>query len=182
MYKRSLTTLTLTAAAIGVAGLIALQGCSSTAQSSVSEVPHVGYGHDVDTTIAYLEACGDCHYAYPPQLLPTNSWQNIMANLDNHYDDNAELEDAQWQVISNYLSNMSGGWSPLYRQKYDGKSPERITKLRYFTYEHHDFPSEWVEDNPQVGSFSNCNSCHMTTSRGRLFDEHSVKIPGVKFD
>ena len=182
MGKHSLASFIMVSSAFGLVGLITLQGCTSAPQSRSANSPHVGYGHDVTATVAYLEACGDCHYAYPPQLLPALSWQNIMADLDNHYGDNAELDKEQWQQISHYLTSMTGNWSPLYREKYDGTAPDRITKLRYFTYQHHDFPKKWVEDNPRVGSFTNCNSCHMTTSRGRLFDEHSVTIPGIKFD
>lgn len=141
--------------------------------------PVITYGHDPALTGAYLEACGDCHYAYPPQLLPPQSWQRVMASLDNHFDDNAELEPEDWQTISQYLDRLSGVAAPLYRKKYDGEAPTRITKLRYFAHEHHGFPRAWVEDNDKVMSLGNCNACHRVSSRGYLFDEHSIRIPGV---
>ena len=141
--------------------------------------PVITYGHDPILTGAYLEACGECHYAYPPQLLPPQSWQKVMANLDNHFDDNAELEADDWQTISQYLDQLSGTAAPLYREKYDGKAPIRITELRYFTHEHYGFPSAWVEDNAKVMSLGNCNACHRINARGYMFDEHSIRIPGI---
>ena len=159
-----------------------LYGCTAY-NSAMNEIREssVSYGHDPVMTGAYLDACGDCHFAYPPQLLPQPSWQQIMANLDNHFDDNAELESNDWQVINQYLANMGDNEGPLYRISNDGKAPIRITELRYFTQEHHGFPRRWVEDNPEVMSLGNCNSCHITNSRGEMFDEHSVSIPGIKF-
>ena len=161
--------------------LIGLYGCTANTQSNrvPAYEPSVTYGHDPIMTQAYLDNGGDCHFAYPPQLLPKQSWQKIMANLDNHFDDNAELEAEELQIISDYLARLSDKPSLLYRAKNDGAAPIRITQLKYFTWEHHDFPRRWVEDNPEVVSLSNCNACHRTTSRGEMFDEHSVDIPGV---
>lgn len=155
-------------------------GVSGFYACNTSAAPVIYYGHDAALTGAYLEACGDCHYAYPPQLLPPQSWQKIMANLDDHFGDNAELEAADGQTISAYLDRLSGVATPLYRAAYDGAAPLRITELSYFTHEHYEFPRHWVEDNPKVMSLGNCNACHRVNSRGYLFDEHSVRIPGIK--
>jgi len=159
-----------------------LYGCTAN-EKTMNEIrePSVSYGHDPVMTKAYLDACGDCHFAYPPQLLPQPSWQQIMANLDNHFDDNAELEPNDWQLINQYLTTMTDDKGPLYRMANDGKAPVRITELRYFTHEHNEFPRHWVEDNPKVISLGSCISCHITNSRGQMFDEHSVSIPGIKF-
>ena len=40
----------------------------------------------------YQEECASCHMAYPPGLLPARSWEKIMAGLESHFGDNAELE------------------------------------------------------------------------------------------
>ena len=49
-------------------------------------------GIAADTNPAYEEECGSCHMAYPPGLLPGVSWQRLMAELDNHFGDNAEID------------------------------------------------------------------------------------------
>ena len=32
----------------------------------------------------YIEECGACHLAYPPGLLPVQSWRGIMSDLEDH--------------------------------------------------------------------------------------------------
>jgi len=182
MFLLPTSRFTISKLILGSSLLVALYGCTPNIENNnvASYEPSVTYGHDPVMTQAYLDNCGDCHFAYPPQLLPQQSWQKIMANLDNHFDDNAELEADDLQLVSDYLNRLSAKPSLLYRSETDGSAPIRITKLRYFTWEHHDFPRRWVEDNPEVVSLSNCNSCHRTTSWGEMFDEHNVNIPGVR--
>ena len=51
--------------------LIGLYGCTPSIQNNSLKIyqPSVTYGHDPIMTQAYLDNCGDCHFAYPPQLL-----------------------------------------------------------------------------------------------------------------
>ena len=55
------------------------------------------------TSPLYLEECGSCHMAYPAGLLPVSSWRRIMANLDDHFGDNAELDAQTATQITDYL-------------------------------------------------------------------------------
>ncbi|MEZ4693642.1 MAG: hypothetical protein R2837_06565 [Aliarcobacter sp.] len=33
------------------------------------------------------------HFAYPAGLLPSNAWNKMMNNLDNHFGDNASVDE-----------------------------------------------------------------------------------------
>lgn len=135
------------------------------------------------STPLYKEECGSCHMAYPPGLLPATSWEKIMTHLDNHFDDNAELDAYTYKSISTFLTNNSADKSSYRRSKkiinslVNSDQPIRITETPYFKHEHDEIPRKMVNDNKQVNSFSNCNACHANAEQG-LFDEHSIHIPG----
>ncbi len=127
----------------------------------------------------YKEECGSCHMAYPAMLLPSESWQQIMSSLEDHYDENAELDGASRQDIGMHLFNNSR--SIGYRKllpKPEVKIPMRISELPYFVREHDEIPSRFVKGNDNVGSFSQCNACHQYAEQGD-FDEDNIVIPGV---
>ncbi len=130
----------------------------------------------------YTEECGACHLAYPPGLLPRESWRRIMGGLGDHFGDNAELEDAVAGYVSQYLEKHASpkGKSKKANRKFGELSDEpplRITELPYFIHEHDEIPERLVKDNPKVKSFSQCDSCHTDAAKG-WFDEDRVTIPG----
>jgi len=124
------------------------------------------------------EECGSCHMVYPAFLLPPQSWRGIMANLDDHFGENAALDDATRSAIESYLVEIS---LPLnYRRMAvrPGKEwPLRISELPGFRHEHDEIPSSLIRDNDKVSSLSQCNACHRGAERG-YFDEDNVVIPG----
>lgn len=126
----------------------------------------------------YIDECGSCHIAYPAQLLPTKSWQKIMAGLENHFDENAEVDEATRLSIENYLIRTSG--SGTYRKmlrNLGNLTPLRITELPYFIQEHDEIPSRYIKANDKLNSLSQCNACHQNAERGG-FDEDDIFIPG----
>jgi Dihaem cytochrome c len=131
----------------------------------------------------YKEECGSCHMAYPAGLLPAASWQTIMLNLDNHFDDNAEIDADTNKTITQYLLANSAELSTYRRSRKIMNTlnlnsvPLRITETPYFKHEHDEIPGRMITANKQVNSFSNCNACHEKAEIG-LFDEDNVRIPG----
>ncbi len=123
----------------------------------------------------YVAECGSCHLAYPPGLLPAQSWRALLGGLDDHFGDNAELDEIGRRQILAYLEENAS------RRKRDfgagGDAVLRITATRHFRHEHDEIPARLVADNPGVGSFSRCDACHADADRGR-FDEDTVRIPG----
>jgi hypothetical protein len=126
----------------------------------------------------YAEECGGCHMAYPAMLLPRQSWRKIMAGLEDHFGENAELDDAARGEIEAYLLRESDrvSYKKLFRNLRNA-APLRITGLPYFVHEHDKIPARIVAGNDQVKSLSQCNACHHDAERGR-FDEDDVVIPG----
>tara|TARA_B110000285_G_scaffold194972_1_gene224947 strand:+ start:127 stop:672 length:546 start_codon:yes stop_codon:yes gene_type:complete len=142
--------------------------------------PRANYGADAALAEQYLEHCGDCHFAYPPSLLPQDSWRLTMDNLVDHFGEDAELGVVETKVIRDYLVKNSQGSLWRFAHKGAGDIPIRITELDYFLHEHEPIPRALVQGNDEVGSFSNCSSCHNTQGR-RMFDDDDVNIPGYGY-
>ncbi|WP_242469725.1 diheme cytochrome c [Rhabdochromatium marinum] len=135
----------------------------------------------------YLEECGSCHLAYPPGVLPADSWKQILApaSLANHYGDDAWLPENLVAEVRAYLMTNAADKSARIRElafavpgaaRSDASLP-RITETPYFVRKHNQVPARLVTDNPEVGSFSQCNRCHIGAEKG-VFDESQVDIPG----
>jgi hypothetical protein len=136
------------------------------------------------TNATYREQCGGCHLAYPPGLLPADAWRRVLGDLGNHYGDDASLDAAASTEILAYLtSNGADGNNRIRSRAFaaapiPGDGPPRITETRYFPRKHDEVPLRLVRDNPGVGSFSRCETCHGAAEQGR-FDEDQVRIPGL---
>ena len=131
----------------------------------------------------YAAECGSCHMAYPPGLLPARSWRKMMTRLDDHFGENAELDAAARQSLTDYLVANSADASQYRRSRKIMRSlsastaPLRITHLAYFRHEHDEIPARLVATNPDVGNLSNCVACHRGAERGS-FSERDIRIPG----
>lgn len=142
-----------------------------------------GVSDDLDLKPAsdpvYLEECGSCHLAYPPGLLPSASWQKVMDGLEDHFGDNAELDAETSDAIRDYLDRHAAetGFGKRAKKFADKSAPLRISETAYFRDEHDDVPMRLVRDNPEVGSFAQCDQCHQRADKGD-FDDDNVRIPG----
>ena len=131
----------------------------------------------------YKEECASCHMAYPAELLPARSWQKLLGKLDQHFGDNATLDPASLQTLSQYLQDHSADTSgskrarKILRSVPDNSTPLRISDLPYIRNKHDEIPARYIKSNPQVKSLSNCAACHQSAEQGS-FSEHQVRIPG----
>lgn len=131
----------------------------------------------------YKEECGSCHMAYQPGLLPERSWQKIMAGLESHFGDNAELDSNSTKIITDFLKKYSADKSSyrrstkIMRSLVKNDSPIRISETPYIKHEHDEIPDKMIKRNQEVKSLANCNACHTTAEKG-IYDEDNVKIPG----
>lgn len=145
-----------------------------------AQKPHAGAA---TANSLYQTECGSCHLAYPPGLLPGDSWRKIMGQLDQHFGDNAELDTPVRQQITEYLLRNSAEQTDQRRARrimrsLKGKAlPMRITQLPYFKHEHGEIPSRLIKGNDKVRSLSNCNACHQRAAQGS-FREREINIPG----
>ena len=51
------------------------------------------------------EECGSCHLAFPASMLPASAWTRMMADLKNHFGDDASID----PELATRLAGISGG-------------------------------------------------------------------------
>lgn len=131
---------------------------------------------------AYRDECGDCHYAFHPSLLPAASWSSIMAGLDDHFGEDATLDDATRNTIAAWLTaNAAETWDTKAANRFrnvSAEQPLRITATRFWDRRHHDIERA-VFERRTVGSKVNCIACHRDADTG-LFADQSIAIPEEK--
>jgi nitrate/TMAO reductase-like tetraheme cytochrome c subunit len=123
------------------------------------------------TNAKWKAECGACHVAYPPNLLPAESWRALMSGLDKHFGSDASLDAATAREISGFLEQNAGSEISASR----GKPVLRITETRWFRNKH-DEVSQRDWDNPKVKSPANCTACHTQAENGN-YNEDSIRIP-----
>ena len=133
----------------------------------------------------YAEECGSCHFAYQPGLLPAASWEKLVdaKALEDHFGDDAELDENIRQHIASYLKDNAADTSYYKRSRKimasldEGMAPLRITETPYIKEKHSEIPAKLIKGNPQVKSLSACAKCHRKAQQG-TFDDDTVLIPG----
>lgn len=131
----------------------------------------------------YVDECGSCHLAFQPQFLPKRSWVKMMNTLDDHFDENAALDDTTRAQILEYLVSFSAETSSskmsrkLLSSISDAETPLRISETPYFKRKHHKIRPE-VFTRKSIVSPANCAACHPKAENGD-YDEDAVKIPKI---
>ena len=123
----------------------------------------------------YLDECGACHLAYPPGLLPEPSWRLLLAHLDDHFGDNAELGEDERLHLEKYLRDEALQYGkPTTMSRMLRNLPDdpfiRITELPNFILDHQ---TSVVNINAEttVGSgLGDCEVCHTNALQGRFVD------------
>jgi hypothetical protein len=115
--------------------------------------------------------CGGCHLAFPPGLLPAESWKRLMTGLDKHFGTDASLPPSDIKEITEYLvPHASNRWTA-------NTAPLRISESEWFKTKHRaDEISPAVWKRASVKSPANCMACHKGADKGD-FDERSIVIP-----
>ncbi|MCU7805749.1 MAG: diheme cytochrome c [Candidatus Thiodiazotropha sp. (ex Lucinoma borealis)] len=131
----------------------------------------------------YLEECGSCHFPYQPGLLPARSWTKVMAGLEDHFGENAELPAEDAKGLTDYLVNNAADHANYKRSKkimnslHPNEAPIWVSKTPYFIEKHNELSRNMVQDNPNVGSISKCQACHTKADTGS-YSESEILIPG----
>lgn len=122
---------------------------------------------------SYQAECASCHVAYPPGMLPAQSWRYIMNGLDKHYGVDASIDDVEaFKEVANWLEDHAG----TYKKTSTVSPPEhRITQADWFVREHRKIAAEvWLRD--AIKRPANCAACH---TQAEQFDyrERNISIP-----
>lgn len=144
-----------------------------------------GYQAEFPVNESYQFECSACHIAYPPQVLPKASWQNLFANLKDHFGEAAAPDHHQEEILSylqNYASDSANaGKFKDFTKRLQSPAPVRITELNFWRLKHDKVlkkEARLITDNPDVGSASRCNACHEDAEKG-IFQKHTVRIPNI---
>ena len=129
---------------------------------------------------SYEAACGSCHWAYAPQLLPKKSWETMLASLGGHFGNEVILSEQEKTVVRDYLlgnaADMSGtkiGRKVMH--SLGGATPSRVVEVPYIQRKHRKLaPAVLVRKG--VGGLANCIACHPGAT-SLDFDDDSVRIP-----
>ena len=120
---------------------------------------------------SYTAECAACHTAYPPGMLPAQSWQRIMKGLDHHYGSDASLDEKTVAEIGRWLQTHAG----TYKRVSEAPPQDRLTRSVWFERKHRKIePAVWQLSS--IKSAANCAACHTGTERG-LFDDDHLKHP-----
>lgn len=110
--------------------------------------------------------CGACHMTYQPGFLPAASWQRIVATLDDHFGEDASLDEAARKQIEDYLVAHAG------RRKADAANPPmRITGLGWFRNEHGGSGMQRLARKRGAKTMSDCAACHRGAEAGQFDDD-----------
>jgi len=120
---------------------------------------------------AYRQECASCHMAYPPGLLPAESWRRIIGSLDKHYGTDASLDAKAAREIEQWLSANTA----TFKRTREAPSDNRISRSAWFTRKHREIPAH-VWQRASVRSPTNCNACHAQAEQGGFTDD-DVRLP-----
>ena len=130
----------------------------------------------------YIKECGSCHFAYQPGLLPASSWNKIMSNLENHYNNDASISSANLQTLTKYLNDNSAEKNMQYKRSNKIVSslakdqiPESISTTPYMIRKHNEIKKSLITQ-PEVKGLFNCIACHKTADKGD-YGERDIDIP-----
>ncbi|PYF07403.1 diheme cytochrome c [Rhodobacter viridis] len=145
---------------------LALAATPVFAESEEEEEGEGGFRTAVAANPTFQTECGSCHIAYPAGFLPARSWTAIMAGLDDHFGENATLDDKTRTEIEGYLTqnaaDVQSGWGR--RDPAPGATPLRISELSWFVREHGREVSNQMKT--KAKSMSNCAACHQGAAQG----------------
>ena len=123
----------------------------------------------------YVEECGACHLAYPPQLLDAHSWLHVMNGLDKHFGTDASLDDRRRSAIADFLGRNAGGRKTGVTADAKGQPLLRISDTAYFQRKHREVDAAtWKR--ASIKSPANCTACHRQAAAGD-YSERSINIP-----
>lgn len=127
-------------------------------------------GFSTTSNPAWKTECGSCHVAYPPSMLPADSWRVLMLGLEQHFGVDASVDAKSAAEIGAFLRKNAAG-----KREALAKPILRVTETAWFRHEHDEInPALWK--NPKVKTPANCAACHSGAEQGN-FSEQGIRLP-----
>ncbi len=134
----------------------------------------------VDPAAIYKKVCGECHMAYPPEFLPSGSWEKLLGSMEKHFENAVAVDIKNKDIIEPYLKKNGAESSKAkipqkIMQSLAGNTPLRITEVPYIKKKHRSISPEGFQRKP-IGSFTNCRACHLLADNW-VFNKQIVVPP-----
>jgi len=129
--------------------------------------------------------CSDCHLAFHPVLLPARSWQRMMDEQNDHFEEELDLDEETVAEITDFLlanSSDSGLNEVAHKIRQSipaNESPLRITETSYWKGKHDEEEIDkryWKSK--KVQSKFNCGACHKDAKEG-WFEDSNMALPDL---
>lgn len=126
-------------------------------------------------------ACGECHLAFHPSLLPARSWQRMLREQEEHFNEALGLAPAQVEELDRFATANAAerdateaSWK-IRRYLAPDAAPLRITETRFWQKTHDDI-QEAVWRDERVAGRSNCKACHRDAADA-AFEDVEIQRP-----
>jgi cytochrome b len=128
----------------------------------------------------FVNECASCHTLYPPHTLPAKSWSILMADLQNHFGDDASIDEIDNRNILDFLlknsaENSTQEVSVKILNSIKNKDIIAITQTDFWKTKHGEIPKK-VFAHESVKSRANCKACHSDIEKGLIEDEKIKNI------
>ncbi len=128
----------------------------------------------------FVDECASCHTLYPPHTLGEKSWRILMADLQNHFGDDASIDEADNRNILDFLvknsaENSTQEVSVKILNSLKNKDIIAITQTDFWKARHAEIPKK-VFAHENVKSRANCKACHSDIEKGLIEDENIKNI------
>lgn len=127
----------------------------------------------------YADECSACHIAYAPSLLPAQNWSLLMAGLDEHFGEDASLDEETAADITSWLIENAANTvdsKPAHMfSRINPDNPLAITETPFWKRTHLAIPDA-VFARPPIYDNGNCVACH-SDARSGAFYPANISIP-----
>lgn len=141
-------------------------------------------GPQLADSAVWREACGECHLAFHPNLLPARSWQRMMDEQGEHFGEDLALDEETVATVTAFMvqhaaeERLTEASNEMVETIDADEKPLSITQTKYWKKEHeHINDVYWKSD--KVKSKVNCAACHLDAKDG-TFEDSSMRLPKLK--
>ncbi|OGB81152.1 MAG: hypothetical protein A2535_10200 [Burkholderiales bacterium RIFOXYD2_FULL_59_8] len=129
----------------------------------------------------WRDECGSCHSEFYPSLLPSRSWQKILAEQHRHFGKDLMLDVPTVAEVLTFLNENSADKHlteaafKIEQSISKITTPLRVTETPYWLNKHREIGSD-VWTRPAVSGKKNCVACHEDAKAG-TYEDAAMHIP-----